>query len=318
MNSKDKRKSKIQKIGLVIGSFILSIFFSEIVLNLFSFNYIDSNWDHWESLSGSVKAKSYIYDKDIGFVKSEMDIPKKVDGEYRIVFLGDSITEFGLYIKKMQTLIKNKFPKKKITLINAGTVGYNTEIEYRFLKKFYNELQPDLLIQQFCLNDFGYTPVIIKSGDSFIALNSGIFDFFPQWIVDKSETLKLLSISSSKIFSYFQNLTNISYITDQQNRSVKNNIINIKKYVESNNSEYRLLLLPYFTSNKIGDFHYNRINSIIKEIQISKYAIDTKALFETHKMKDYRLSSDDYTHPNELASKMIAQNILKNITNNLE
>ena len=84
---------------------------------------------------------------------------KKPEGVFRIIVLGDSITEGhaidieSTYPKKLEKLLNKGKPTRKHEVINCGVTGYNTFQELIFLKEKGIKYQPDLVIVGFCPND---------------------------------------------------------------------------------------------------------------------------------------------------------------------
>ena len=84
---------------------------------------------------------------------------RKSRGEFRILFLGDSIT-FGYmqeyrdtYVTQTAERIRRIAPTVRITDMNAGVGGYSTWQELDYLEKEGLKLDPDLVILEFCFND---------------------------------------------------------------------------------------------------------------------------------------------------------------------
>ena len=77
---------------------------------------------------------------------------KKAKDTKRIVFLGDSFTGSiqvpyeKTFVNIIQSIIQNKYPKKKIEAINLGIGGYGTDQEYFTLINEACKYSPDLII----------------------------------------------------------------------------------------------------------------------------------------------------------------------------
>lgn len=76
-----------------------------------------------------------------------------------IAILGDSLTwgvglsEKQRYSNLLEEKLRNKFPNKKITVLNLGKKGLSTVAEKTMFFKHYPSLRPDLVIVGFCRND---------------------------------------------------------------------------------------------------------------------------------------------------------------------
>ena len=87
------------------------------------------------------------------------DLGKKQDNEFRILFLGDSIT-IGDYLREenvfpwiTQKKLQEKLPDKKISIAVAAITNLGLEEELDLLKESGLRAKPDLLVLNFYLND---------------------------------------------------------------------------------------------------------------------------------------------------------------------
>lgn len=111
-----------------------------------------------------------------------------------IVFLGDSITHNGGYIKALQAALLLKYPGMKAKFVNAGVSGENlTKLMVR-LDSVLKAEKPDLVFSSYGMNDGGYNPMsedrfktyrdlnvklaatVRKTGSEFIYMTSTPFD----------------------------------------------------------------------------------------------------------------------------------------------
>jgi lysophospholipase L1-like esterase len=93
-----------------------------------------------------------------GFREREFDIPKP-DGVYRVMVLGDSFTwgvglaEEERYTAIAQSLLEGAFPGRKFEILNFGSPGLSTVDEKDRLNKYIDQVDPDLIVVGFTLND---------------------------------------------------------------------------------------------------------------------------------------------------------------------
>ncbi|MEE8574111.1 MAG: SGNH/GDSL hydrolase family protein, partial [Thermodesulfobacteriota bacterium] len=93
----------------------------------------------------------------LGFRDVEHKIEKK-EGVFRILVLGDSITQ-GFYIKEKKDIFTSVMERELrrsavvAEVINFGVSGYNTQQEVYTLKEKGLAFKPDLVVVAFCLND---------------------------------------------------------------------------------------------------------------------------------------------------------------------
>ncbi len=104
------------------------------------------------------------------------------DGQ-RLVFLGDSITQQGLYVRYIDAYLLTRFPDRKVEVINLGlsseTAAGTSEPDHPFprpdvhdrLARALGLARPDLLALCYGMNDGIYAPL---GDDRFAAYRSGI------------------------------------------------------------------------------------------------------------------------------------------------
>lgn len=85
-------------------------------------------------------------------------IERKVDGELRILALGDSVT-FGwgvpfeeTFAKKLEGKLKSRLGRP-VRTVNSGVGGYNTTQEYAFLRAYFGTIDPDIVVLLYVSND---------------------------------------------------------------------------------------------------------------------------------------------------------------------
>jgi len=89
----------------------------------------------------------------------ERPIGPKAAGEYRVLFLGDSIT-FGNGVKDDEPFARGVEPllaaklRRPVRTINAGVGSYNTSQEDAYLARGGLQLEPDLVVLMYVQNDF--------------------------------------------------------------------------------------------------------------------------------------------------------------------
>lgn len=88
--------------------------------------------------------------------------PKKAEGVYRVVMLGDSVTMARLnkwedtLAQRLKEGLQGLCPQKKFEVLNMGVEGYNSIQELQMLKAKALKYDPDMVILQYCLNDPDY------------------------------------------------------------------------------------------------------------------------------------------------------------------
>jgi len=98
----------------------------------------------------------------------------KMSNKYRILILGDSNTNRG----KFDILLNNKLQEtnnidgKEFEIIKIGIESYNTFQEIELLKTRLLKLDPDIVILQFTLNDFEFSPIVLRIKDKYFYFSS--------------------------------------------------------------------------------------------------------------------------------------------------
>lgn len=114
----------------------------------------------WSFRKGVVGSNSglIVNINSLGFRGPEISRKKAAD-EFRILFLGDSVT-FGFslpwedtFVAKTARKLRDRRPELKTTVINAGVGGYSTWQELDLLENEGIKLEPDLVVLNYCLND---------------------------------------------------------------------------------------------------------------------------------------------------------------------
>jgi len=102
----------------------------------------------------------YVKTNSLGFTSPEIDLSVKADNEKRILILGDAFSmPEGLeyehsYPYLLEQALREAFPNYKIIVINAGVTGYGPNEEYAQAKKYFDVIKPDIVINQFFINEF--------------------------------------------------------------------------------------------------------------------------------------------------------------------
>ena len=114
-------------------------------------------------VNGIVNGKLYTWghiveNNRLGFRERDFKIPKPPD-VYRIMVLGDSLTwGAGLAVEERYTaiaerLLSEAFSQRKFEVLNFGIPNGPTTQERDILQKLHREVDPDLIVVGFCLND---------------------------------------------------------------------------------------------------------------------------------------------------------------------
>jgi lysophospholipase L1-like esterase len=154
---KGKKMDSVKK-GMLMAAFSALL----IALMGYGFEFLFSPYNYLP-MNGMVEGKLYTWghlvkNNRYGFRERDFKNPKP-SGIYRVMVLGDSLTwGAGLGVEQRYTaiaeeLLSKAFPEKKFELLNFGIPGGPTTKERDILEKFKGEVNPDLIVVGFCLND---------------------------------------------------------------------------------------------------------------------------------------------------------------------
>lgn len=126
----------------------------------------------WPGFDGRMARGLFEPDDEIGFVpgpawrgrdgrygfQNGAEYPAKRAGDVDWALLGDSV----LLHRRLEAALEERLAGEPIRIYNAGIGGYNTLQQAAYLEKHVS-LEPDVLILQYCLNDYLPGMVIVAS-----------------------------------------------------------------------------------------------------------------------------------------------------------
>jgi len=270
---------------------------------------------------------------------------------YRILILGDSFS-FGNGVNLNESYpeyLRDNFKNKNVEIINLGVPGYGINNEYLYFIKEGIKYNPDLVIVQFCSNDWGTHKIIESNGIESIDTTNSLTANSKGFLIQSQDKGKLRSLHLTLLW----NLRSYSFIYTKL-RNVLSNIIDflwknqhgIPNYFSNNNSMqylennkgYSMIIkkLKDSTNAKIliflGPFQLDNLdpNIIQKEYNLN-YSINPKqtkqSVEEIAKQLDilslsiYTNSTDIYLpvdgHWNAKGNKLVADELYKKIVENM-
>ncbi len=125
-----------------------------------------------------------------GFLGAEYPLEK--DPEiFRIVLLGDSISGDGRTARWLEEQLRDAL-QRPVEVLNFGVFGYNPTNELATWQSQAHRYNPDLVIHQFCVNDFQYTPVFFEQDGQLmsVANMNGQMDGLPIGLYQNSALLR--------------------------------------------------------------------------------------------------------------------------------
>ncbi len=110
-------------------------------------------WVGYELVPGACHANS------LGFHDDEPVEPRPPGGKL-VVALGDSITEQRAWVDVLERMLEQRL-EVPVEVRNMGVTGYSVLNELALLERRALDFEPDLVVLQVCLNDYGVTPVLV-------------------------------------------------------------------------------------------------------------------------------------------------------------
>jgi hypothetical protein len=153
-----------KKIYLVIAGIMLGLLGAEVSLGLFSDYHFDAMVAGKITEKDEYKLECYRHSGTFGYElvpHSSDDINshgmrdreytlKKPENTFRILLMGDSITEWGSW----SSIVEKKFSRNtSFEILNSAVSGWGIRNYYRYLKHKGMEFEPDLVLLGLCLND---------------------------------------------------------------------------------------------------------------------------------------------------------------------
>lgn len=315
INKSYKYKKIYLNIILFLSSFCFTILFIEAFLRVFPLNnnlyYRDLEWNHWGN-SEMIKLYNelYVYNDELGYERKDIyerikTVLRNDSQSYKILILGDSITQWGKYVDYFNNLLAERY-NEGIEVVNAGVMGYDTALEYRYLKHRGLELRPNLVILQFCVNDFRGTPIIIKQKDgSWFALNGN--EKIVKWISPKL-------IAKSKLYEFIT--LRLLYLS--RGEGINRNTVDVplrkmKQLLKEKDIAFYILIFPWLAESQCIEAGYDdhrEILDILDELNLSSQVID---LLPYYSRASFHKIRNDLIHPNDEGDKIAAQVLMNKL-----
>ena len=207
-----------------------------------------NNYDYF------VKTNSY------GFTSPEINLNVKTDNEKRVLIIGDafSMPEGVDYTSSYPYLLEQKlreyYPHYKINVIDAGVTGYGQNEKWAQLNKYIKIIKPDIVINQFFVNDYDDINILKeqrRSGIGFYFDKSFMNRYFGNaqipmrldlWAQKKMGIIDKSYLYNKSLLSFYKK--NATYYDDTVINKVSKYFDEMKNLCLTSNSEYLVMYVP--------------------------------------------------------------------------
>ncbi|MBN1823987.1 MAG: SGNH/GDSL hydrolase family protein [Endomicrobiales bacterium] len=247
-----------------------------------------------------------------GLVDKEYPL-EKGKNTYRIVVLGDSVTEQGWYAKHLEKLLNESGLPKRFEVWNCGVGGYSVMQYYYLLRDKALAFHPDMVMIGFCLNDFMLMPVVSMGEDGEFIVYRNPFSFRKE--KDPAVKLNKTLFFHSNAYRYIVFALARCSLKDQEvengdDRKIANLALEkIMTLTEEKRIPMLAVILPYLKS-KYDDTEKSQYESM-KDLLGSKGItfVDLHGSFENIDDVSWRKSPADHIHPSERGHRIIGRKI---------
>ncbi|WP_449246806.1 SGNH/GDSL hydrolase family protein [Desulfarculus baarsii] len=320
------------RLALVLASLVVSLVLFELALIPFNLVFnsgraLEFNFEHTRReaeknphLKGTWTAKVNWLQKDEeigyqpllgpGFPYSEHGAlhngydPVKRPGLTRVLFLGDSICALGFlteYCKEIAGLANYDY-------WTMGVYGYSTRQELIYFQRNGLKLRPDVVILEFCLNDWDGTPVVLKDeGGYTVIANTYVGAQHISYWLYKHSTLYRVYVSLKASF------TNRASLQDD----VRENIALLQRLSRQHGFALRVVVYPELEKLTLWPENFRRqradILKILDELGIEHYDVAPMMdrQLQRHSRDWARLEPTDHFHPSRALSRLIAEEVVE-------
>jgi len=279
----------------------------------------------------------FVKTNSLGFASPDIDLSSKPANEKRIMIIGDAFSmpegmeyEFS-YPFLLEKILRSEYKNLHINVINTGVTGYGPIEEYAQLEKFIDTLQPDIVINQFFINEYSDINDIPEKKKKGIGFNSKFIsnkklNIRAQVPVHASFLIKGITGFDSK-YRYYKSLLNLyekesPLYSDSVQSKMSSYLDLMSDLCINNNSEYIIMYTPgqlevsepghisYFPYNEnVNDtakFDFNLPESITQELCSNKNInyLNTKEYLKTSEIQP--LYFEESWHWNKEGHKAVA------------
>ncbi len=263
----------------------------------------------YEHILGGRNYNSY------GLVGPEYPIEKD-DHIYRILVLGDSITEHNWYVSSLEEKLNKSFEgSKKFELWNAGVSGYSLSQYARYLESKGFKFKPDLVLIGFCINDVSPTIIVVYRDNKKVKEY-----FFPAMCLVRYVPVNRLCFKYSFLYRFIT-IRLDSFLARREKRcsiEESSTVFYLDKIQDLCKKQRVLLVCAIFPYMKpLGEYSeeelidYKTLKNALQELKI--HCVDLSEYFPEDRRYSLRRWTNDFKHPNEEGHEIAANAIYEDL-----
>jgi lysophospholipase L1-like esterase len=352
-------RSLLANIALALGALFVALLGFELALRFAGYNPFGRMLDGHESIVRESVSPGLIYEltpnarrtvwgvdfrvNSAGMRDREYAVAK-LDGVYRIVVLGDSITAgHRLPIEAaFPDRLEELFGKRgmKVEVLNLGVDGYDIAHEVAALEHKGLQFDPDEVILAYCMNDIGhqsgslgYIAQIRKYGVPYFDLRTLQFVTFQLKRIFGGEPLPKMAMPRAE-----QGIADDSFITERTGRikdyvassaylrdtwgtlewygepnrigGLRAAFARLKEMSTAHGFKVTVLILPYLTV--AAPVHGDAYGIVRREAELAGFGVvEPLQAFEAEGLASVRFGPGDPVHPNAKGHAIIAQQLFE-------
>lgn len=248
---------------------------------------------------------------------------KKGEGVVRVVVVGDSFT-WGVgiqpqdaYPDRMHVAVSKDTSVERYEVVNFSRPGWNTPGEVHALERNLEELQPDLLLLGYSLNDAEES-----GGRRHRRLRRQLEKYEPQmsglrWLYRASRAYRLLHSkwqgrrSRRLLVSYYRSLYNQGKGWRDTIRAMRR----LRELATAHEIDLQMVIFPIFDSQLDHRYSYRELHHLAQNTaeEIGIPVFDLLPVFEPYDARRLAVIPFTDAHPNELAHRIAADAILQHL-----
>lgn len=250
---------------------------------------------------------------DLGFYRTWKG--PKPDDAFHVLVLGDSIADQHEWVvDTMSSMNKITVNSPRIIASNAGTPGYDTCSELRVLEERGLQVNPDLVLLQYCPNDLAVTATVIPTNEDRVRFYVGWeYTEFPKWIL-RSRALTYIMLKNLQF-----NRTESKMRASQT--PVSACLKQFKKLSESEGFSLHVAAFPVFVDDlespeavvemQEGEYTAQQAESRGRELltELDIPFTEIRDLFEGHSLVARRNHPTDLWHPDRKGQTLIGNKL---------